>query len=160
MGTTQPVAGSIDVLVVDNISGQAKGVLDMLQSGGLRGMSLVVSIPSEPEGREGLPPREIDKLLSLINQYCPALVLVDVCLDDRAFETLDEKAGTWTGPAVMSEVRKGFPEQKLASYSAYASYVESLDADIAEQRRAYGVDDTPHWSIDQINASTVRKYIQ
>ncbi len=146
----------LDVLIIDNMSGQAKSLQSVLENGGLKVTSLVLSVPIETRRGRQIPQDEIDKVVSFIKKHHPGIVLVDVCLDERLFDTAKERTATWTGPALMSEIRKRLPEQKMASYTAYAQYVGEVDQDIEDQRKRYGVSETPHWNVGVITAEAIR----
>jgi len=150
-----PRQSNLDVLIIDNMSGQAKSLQSEIQSGQLKVTSHVLNIPSEGNRSRQIPQSAIEKVLSLIKRYRPKIVLVDVCLDESVFDTSAEKRATWTGPALMSEIRKHFADQKMASYSAYSRYLESVDQDIEDQRKEYGVADTPHWNAAEVSAEMV-----
>lgn len=146
----------IDVLVIDNMSGQAKSLQSKLERGGLEVTSFILNIPSKGGATRQVPQNAIDKVVSVIQEQHPKILLVDICLDETVFDTTDEKHATWTGPALMSEIRTRIAGQRMASYSAYARYVEAIDKDIEDQRRQHSVADTPHWSVTEITVEKVK----
>jgi hypothetical protein len=157
MLSRNPTEDIVDVLIIDNMSGQAKAIQSALERDGLKATSFVLSVCSEGNETRRIPRSEIDRVMSVIAEQQPGIVLVDICLDETLFDTAEEKHATWTGPALMSEIRARVPDQKMASYSAYARYVEIVDKDIEDQRKHYLVGDTPHWSATEITADVIRR---
>ena len=146
----------IEVLIIDNMDGQAKFLQSELEKGGLKVTSLLLSIQTKVIGVKQIPSSDINKVVSFVKKKKPMIVLVDICLDETLFDTPEENRATWTGPAIMSEIRKNFPNQIMASYSAYSRYVKSIDQDIQNQRVQYSVADTPHWSVHEITVDRIK----
>ena len=150
---------NLDVLIIDNMPVQAKSLQSELEIGQLKVVSHIVNIPSGDNKNRQIPQGTIDKVFYIIEKYEPKIILVDVCLDESVFDTSAEKRATWTGPYLMSEIRKCFANQKMASYSAYSRYLKSVDEDIEDQRKAYGVEDTPHWNATKINSDLIKSIL-
>ena len=147
----------VAVLIVDNNQDVLQAADVLFKRHGLTVTPLVVELKRRNIERKAFPKDKVDRVLEVIRESGPQIVLVDICLYETPIDIADEKKATWSGPALMAAIRQEFPTQKMASYSAYTEYVMS---EIDDQRRAYGVHDTPHWGLSDLNIEAVRAAIR
>jgi len=155
----------IDILIIDNIRDQARGISQECTKAGYSVGILKCEMTQQEAASHQIPQRIIEKIMGEIERTTPRCVLIDVHLYEQVYtETYpyEENAGSWTGPALMAAILQRFPHLSLVSYSAYQSDKDKevdINTQIESQKLYYGVDKTPHWSLPSLEAQTIKKTI-
>lgn len=147
------------VLVIDNDQGQLDTVMGQLRDHRLSLTAWLLVLNNEAANQAVLPRTVVDRAYREISSLSPDFVLVDVCLFEQTFEETyptPQRSGTWTGPALIKEIRAKYPEQRIGSYSAFPT---DDVTDIKEQRKKYGVNHLPHWTAELLTADEILAHV-
>jgi len=147
------------VLVIDNNPEQLDTVMGQLRDPRLSLTPCLLRVSEAEANQAVLSPAVANRACREISRLSPDFVLVDVCLFEATFEMTQptrQRSGTWTGPALIKEIQTKYPEQKMGTYSAFP--IVDL-TDIEDQRKKYGVDHFPHWTVKILTANAILAHV-